>query len=91
MRLFKIPVESPILQMYIRRFIVFFYLLNHEDHMSTEMWWENSFKKILFLNIMILPFFSPKYARLLPKTCMTFKLQQNAAVIFFYRQAKSLQ
>ena len=60
----------------IRRIIVFSYLQQYEDHMSTEMCWENSFKKILWLKIIILPFF-------LPKIRMTFKLRQNAAVIFF--------
>ena len=41
------------------------------------MRWENSFKKILWLKIMILPiFFSQKYT--------TSKLRQNTAVIFFF-------
>ena len=55
MHLFKIPVKSPILKM--SDDLLFCNLLHHEDHISSEMCWENSFKKTLWLKIMIFTFF----------------------------------
>ena len=59
MRLFKIPVKSVILQ--ISEDLLFFSnLLHHEDHMSLEIWWENSFKKMLWQKNYDFILFSPK-------------------------------
>ena len=59
MRLFKIPVNHPFCK--YQKIYCFSNLLYHEDHMSTEMCGKNSFKKMLWLKIMILHFFSQKY------------------------------
>ena len=37
-------------------------MLHHEDNMSTEIWWENSFKKLVCLKLWFYLFSSQKYA-----------------------------
>ena len=73
MALFKIPVKDPILQiseyLFIYLFIYLFLLLlllfqfaaHQEDYTATKMCCENSFKKTVCLQIMILPILLPKY------------------------------
>ena len=74
MHLFKIPVNLSFCK--YQKIYCFSNLLHHKDHMSTEIWWENSFKKLLRQTIMILPFSVPKLR-------MTSELWQNAGVIFY--------